>query len=89
MDRFSVRIKNVEVRSCNDNLMSYEPHTTAEIIKWDDRTCFTIASWRRDSCGYYLRFVGSRPFSSCGGVVFWLLGTIGQEHLDKHFEEGE
>lgn len=89
---FSVSSGDLELRSCNDNLLTSVPHTTAEIIKWerDDEKqyCFAVAYWTRDKEGYDLRFVGDRPFDKdIDSASFMSLAKTGQDLLDIMFTE--
>jgi len=89
IDRFVMRVLDVEVRTCDNGLCTAGFHDTAEIIKWHDgeKTCHTIAAWRRGSEGYDLYFIGRRPFEACEAEIFWRLAKAGQDHLDDYFED--
>ena len=86
---FSVRVGDLELRSCDDALCGKTPHTSAEIVQWADFDggpgCYTLAHWggERD-----LRFVGARPLECGCRDTFWLLAERGQR-LVALFEEGE
>ena len=54
---FNIKIKNIELRSCNEQLFSKGRHTTAEIVKWNIDHCYTIAYWKDGD----LKYVGIRP----------------------------
>ena len=83
MMKFSYRIGDLEVRSCNEFLLSVEPHTRAEIVKYgSNNSCYTLAVWVKDD----LKFIGKRPFDE-DSVVFMELAKIGQQFLDKHLEQ--
>lgn len=80
---------DLELRSTNDNLVGSKKHTTAEIVQWDkdknsdDRYCWTVAHWRKDSEGFYLVFVGSRPFAEkLDRDSFWELARKGDRILN-------
>ena len=89
MMKFSYRIDDMEVRSCNESLLSEEPHTRAEIVKWgSNNSCYTLAHWNKDSDGFYLKFVGNRPLDE-DFVVFMELVKIGQQFLDKYLQQKE
>lgn len=80
--KFNIRIDNLEVRSCNENLLSVGDHTKAEIVKWEDEaSCYTLAYWTKDSEGYDLQFVGNRPFGA-DWRLFMDLAQQGQKLLD-------
>jgi len=90
MEKFNLRVGNLEVRSCNNSLLSGEPHTTAEIIKWDRATndnssyCFVLAFWHKAKDeGYELRFVLDRPFA-VDTKTFMQLAKWGQEYLTDY-----
>ena len=86
MMKFSYRIDDMEVRSCNDYLLSEEPHTRAEIVRHiSDGSCYAVARWVEDTEGFDLHFVGKRPFS-VEPVSFMKLAELGQYMLDKHLE---
>ena len=82
--KFNIRIDSLEVRSCNENLLSGGDHTTAEVVKWDGEerpSCYTIAYWSKESEGYDLHFVGNRPFGA-DWRLFMELAQQGQKLLD-------
>lgn len=92
---FSVKIKDLEIRSCRKDLSLDLPHNTAEIIQWDlaainhdsednpKKYCYTLAYWIKDINSYDLRFLGSRPFDNLvNRHHFWTLAKIGQRLLD-------
>lgn len=86
---FNIQWDELGLRSCGKHLLREGvEHTTAEIIKWQGDTCFVLAYWVKDSEGYDLKFVGSRPFNE-DRDTFWLLAKQGQRMLDIHFEELE
>ena len=89
IQRFVMRICDVEVRTCDKSLCSTGFQETAEIVKWHDgeETCHTIAAWRKSKEGYDLHFVGGRPFDDCDSDVFWRLAKAGQDYLDDYFED--
>lgn len=88
MEKFNLRVGNLEVRSCNNSLLSSEPHTTAEIVKWNNDNlkpfCYTLAFWHKTKDeGYELRFVLDRPFA-VDTKTFMQLAKWGQEHLTDY-----
>lgn len=87
------RIGNLELRSCDKHLISDSEHTTAEIVSWYNNNekdyCCTIAYWTRDDEGFYLKFVGDRPFDDFEHWNdFGKLAKQGQEILNEYFYEG-
>lgn len=85
--KFNLRIENLELRSCNEKLLSYGKHTTAEIVEWGKNTKertpnWTLAYWNKTEEGYNLQFVGKRPFA-ISSIVFMQLAKEGQERLDS------
>ena len=90
--KFRKREKNIEARSCGENLLLSNPHTTIEIIEWFEDVkkpyCYTIAYWERGSEGYYLKFVGNRPFE-IKPSLFFRIAKSAQEYLDSEFEREE
>ncbi len=83
---FSKRIGDLELRTCDENLLQRRSLVTMEIIKWTQRAagpdfCFVVAMWRRDREGNYgLEFIGDRPFHETL-ADFWDLAKFGQEFL--------
>lgn len=91
---FNIKMDNLELRSCNDSLLSKEPHTTAEIVAWKtnnidgSKYCYAVASWRRGKEGFDLHFVGDRPFAEdVDAIRFMELAKHGQAYLDLMFNE--
>ena len=90
---FSIKSGSLELRSCNDSLLSSEPHTTAEIIYWDmdsknEPYCYAVAFWKPSKEGFDLHFVGSRPFDpDIDTIEFMTLAKIGQLLTDAMFDE--
>lgn len=93
MNKFGRTIKNLELRTCDNHLTSHSEPTTANIVRWipsDEGKpfCIVIAYWRKDDEGFYLHFVGSRPFDAeIDGASFWQLCVLGQKNLDEFFEQ--
>ena len=84
--KFNLRIEDLEVRSCNINLLSDGEHDRAEIVKWSrsrdkKEHCCTVAYWNLDKEDYNLQFVGNRPFDADTGI-FMKLAKHGQQILD-------
>ena len=82
MKQFKKRIGNLEVRSCNQHLLSIGEHTTAEIVKWIDGSCYTVAHWQVSHGLHELVFGYKRPFD-CDRNTFWKLARYGQKKLEK------
>jgi hypothetical protein len=78
----SIRIKDLELRSCNEFLM--EGTGTFEIVQWVDDKCYTVAFFINGSID--LTFVGGRPFDTCKDT-FWALAQVGFELLKEEYEE--
>jgi hypothetical protein len=62
----------------------------AEIIRWaknGDGTeyCYTLLWYKRDSEGFYVEFVGRRPFND-DSEGLWELMEYGQDTLDAEFK---
>lgn len=88
---FNLRIEDLEVRSCNNNLMPNGKHERAEIVKYSHDTdgkefCWTVAYWIKEKEGYNLKFVGGRPFNVYG-ELFMKIAKQGQILLDEEFEK--
>jgi len=96
MVKMSLRIEDMEVRTCDDSLMCVtdNPHITAEIIVWEDArkdkspTCYTIAYFKRienrEETLFDLCFVGTRPFDVNPKIrkeVFWYMVEFGYMYL--------
>jgi hypothetical protein len=86
---FSLRINDLEARSCDRHLFISEPHDRAEIVKWGsdnkERHCFTVAYWEKSKDGYNLKFVGNRPFE-IDTILFMDIAKQGQRILDDIFD---
>lgn len=83
----NIRIRDLEFRTCNGALLSDEPHTTGEIVRWqggydEEPTCYTLALWRRIESDFELRYVGRRPFDCEDDIAFCTLARVGQSVLD-------
>jgi hypothetical protein len=76
MRNMSLRIGDIEVRTCSKELRTDRPHETCEVVKWDTNegapeTCYTLAYWVTSPRSgievglfdYGLKYCGSRPFS--------------------------
>lgn len=69
---FGWKYKCYELRACPKHLARLspdEPNETIDLVKWtedgDGRSfCYSLAYFVRYSEGYYLRFVGDRPFQN-------------------------
>jgi hypothetical protein len=91
-NRFSFRMGNIELRSCNKNLLQAGEHDRAEIIRWrtdlkGNNSCVAIAVFRPKSEGYDLSFVGEGPLDK---TVDWFdlrkLIEYGYEMLKEYGE---
>ena len=90
MKTLKCRIESLELRTCDTNLLTntFKEHITAEIVIWNNKSCFTIAYWIKDSDGFNLKFIEDRPFeNNINKDEFWLLVEMGQKHLMNWFEE--
>ena len=62
MKDFNIRIENLELRSCDENLVKWKEGTTAAIVKWYKKgSCIVIAYWVKDKESYDLKFCWDRP----------------------------
>lgn len=83
---FKIRKGNIELRSCNEQLLQEGEHTIAEIVQWcdNDTYCITIAYFKKNKEDeYYLEFVGGRPFEyDIDPINFMRLAKIGHHLLN-------
>lgn len=75
----NLRRDNLEFRRNQDG-------RPAEIVRWalnGDGTeyCYTLLWWAQDSEGYYVQFVGRRPFND-NSESLWEMMEYGQDVLD-------
>jgi len=60
MKEFRKRDGDIEIRSCNDNLLQTGEHTTAEIVQWYKKdNCITIAFFEKEE-GWEFRLMLDR-----------------------------
>lgn len=87
---FNYRIDALEARACDDHLMLSDKLNTIEIIQWfmpEGKTCYAIAFFERGKEGYFLKFVGNRPFDDAvNRADFMHLADVSQKLLDRYFE---
>lgn len=92
MWKLNVVMNNLELRSCDENLLNKKEHTTLEIVRWFDKertSCYVIAyfvvkpeDWVAD-----LKFVDGRPFEKdVDQDDFWQLARLGFKVLKAKFE---
>jgi hypothetical protein len=79
----NLRKGNLEFRRNKEDRQS-------EIVRWSkngDGTeyCYTLLWYQRDEEGYYIEFVGRRPFDDNSDNL-WELMEYGQEVLDAGFK---
>jgi hypothetical protein len=91
LPKMSMRIKDIEVRTCGDGLLMNGPHKQAEIIRWFKRDgssdyCIVVAYWTKTKEGWDLKFVGNRPFEVEHGE-FMRAAEFGQKFLEDQSEE--
>lgn len=88
MKRFSLKLSNLEVRSCNKTLTSNGEHVRAEIVvlSKDGVHCWTIAYWEKHKEGFDLRFVGNRfANNEVNKNDLIELMSFGQYKMDEYF----
>ena len=81
----SFRIGNLELRSCDENLLRVKIFTTLEIVYWENKGhCWVVAHWEEGNSGEYsLVFCVGRPFNDyIDREVFWDLAYSGQKALE-------
>lgn len=94
---FHWKYKNYELRACPKHLARLtpdEPNETIDLVAFakdgnGKDYCFSLAYFRKDDEGYYLHFVGSRPFEyiDAEDVPFvWAALNSAQKILDAYFE---
>lgn len=97
---FSRKIGNIELRACPHSLARLrddDPNTTINIVMWQKDSngkpyTFSIAYWKRDKEGYYIHFVGARPFlyvDESRVPELWEAMQEAQKVLDAWFDETE
>ena len=94
---FSFKYKDYELRACPSRLVRLSPddkNETIDLVKWYDyngqRCCYSLAYFRKNDEGYYLNFVGSRPFDNIAPEdvkIIWSMLKQAQEILDEFFNE--
>ena len=94
---FCWKFKNYELRACPKRLARLsddERNETIDFVMWNTdstgkRYCFSLAYWRRDNEGYFLKFVGDRPFQYIASEdvpIVWTALQVAQAMLDKFFD---
>lgn len=94
---FNWEYKDYALHACPKRLVRFEenePNETIDLVKYDvgsdgKRYCYSLAYWRRDSEGYYLHFVGGRPFKHIEPEdieVVWQAMKVAQKVLDGWFD---
>ena len=97
---FNRKIGNIELRACPEHLARLrddEPNVTINIVMLEKDAkgkayCYSIAYWRRGKEGYYLHFVGARPFlyvDDSRVPELWEAMKEAQKVLDAWFDETE
>ena len=85
MKQYNKRIDDLELNTCNKNLLSSGKQERMEICQWFAKTTrkVVIAYWSIPTDeGVDLKFVGSRPFN-VDKKIFWKLAKIGQKKMEK------
>jgi len=83
------RIENLELRSCDINLIERKELTTMTISRWSGDSRVEIAYWimNKDK-NFHLNFVGNRPMSNnVSKNDLWFLIEVGQKFLDEYSKE--
>ena len=84
------RIGDLEAQSCDIHLIHDGPNETIEISQWgnDNSYRWVIANFERGEEGFWLKFVGDRPFrNDVNWLNFGKLAREGQKILDDFFKE--
>jgi len=83
------RIGDLEARSTDSVGLNGNPKTGIHIVKWNKDLCYSVAYFVKDKEGYYLQFVGDRPFDKeISPADFMYLARRSQEALDLFFYDG-
>lgn len=92
---FSLKFKDYELRACPKCLARFHPedkNETIDLVKWsgegENRHCFSLGYFTRDSEGYDFKFVGNRMFKyieSEDVFVIWSALKCAQEVLNIFF----
>lgn len=94
---FNWEYKDYALKACPRRLVRFEdnePNETIDLIKYNigsdgKRYCYSLAYWKKDSEGYYLHFVGGRPFKDIETEdidVVWKAMGVAQKVLDGWFD---
>lgn len=96
---FSFKFKDYELRACPKRLARFSPdekNETIDLIKWsgeeNNRYCFSLGYFQRESEGYSFKFVGDRPFKHIKSEdvpTIWEALKFAQEVLNNFFNEEE
>ena len=82
IEHFSRRIGDLEVRTCDFQLLQKDEHTTIEIVNHTkEGGSYNIAFWKQHSEFASLRIRDNVPLHIIDGKTFFKLATIGQKHL--------
>jgi len=91
----SIRYDDIELRGSMNTFDIANPVYTQEIIHWihpdnDKQYNYTIAQWKRNSEGYNLVYVGSRPFDIPESTAkhFHHLAMMGQQIINYIYVHG-
>lgn len=94
---FIWKYKNYELRACPKRLARFDPdeqNETIDLVLWQKDSkvkdyCFSLAYFKKDSEGYYLKFVGNRPFQYIAEEdvpYVWKALNAAQTVLDAFFD---
>lgn len=78
----NMRINDIEFRMLDNR--------NPEIVRWAESNtkpfCYTLLSYGKDKEGYFVEFVGDRPFQYEDTECLWKLMEYGQSVLNARFK---
>lgn len=80
--KLSIKIEDLELRSCNRSLGQKGKHDRLEIVKWNDDMCHTLAHWH----DYNLQYCIDRPLKpDVDFELFHKLTKVGYSLLKEFY----
>lgn len=81
-----MRYENVEFRQLGNRhpeLVAWKPYPDSDR---GEAFCYTLLWWKKDSEGYYIEFVGTRPLEYDDQETLFKMMKYGQTVLDAEFK---